>query len=108
VPYVPSFTEVFFGYLAILFWSAWLGRKGQAPGWMHFGPIGIGLALLGAQVVATRAVMTAEAGTLDGSSVEAARWASLGLVAFGAAVNAGFTARHFAGRAPPSEPPVAR
>jgi hypothetical protein len=99
--YSPSFTEVFVGYLIVLFWSAWLGRRGQAPSLMHYGPLVLGLLLLGAQAMATQAIMMGSQDGLDLTPVETARWASLAFVVVGLVADAGFTVRHFLRGPPP-------
>jgi hypothetical protein len=102
--YTPSFTEVFFGYLVVLFWSAWLGRKGHAPALMHYGPIVLVLLFGLALAVATRAIMLGSQTELDTSPIDTARAASLALVVLGLAVDAGFTVRHFLTRSAPPAP----
>lgn len=102
--YTPSFTEVFVGYTAVLFWSAWLGRKGHWPLGMQFGPIALGLALLAALAVSTQAMIASSTGAIDVRPIELSRWVSVGLVALGLGVDAAFTARHFL--RPPPPPPA--
>ncbi len=104
MPYTPSFTEVFLGYVLYLFWSTWLGRKGHWPAGMHYGPILVGLGLLGAQAWATRAIMMRSQLEFDVSAIETARWGGLVLVTIGLAIDVGFTVRHVLAR--PAPPPA--
>jgi hypothetical protein len=100
-------TEAFLGYLLYLFWSAWLGRRGHWPAGMHYGPIVVGIGLLGAQALATRAIMLRSGDDWDVSAIETARWSSVALVLAGLALDVVFTVRHLRSGPPAPTPPPA-
>lgn len=100
MPYQPSFTEVFLGYLAVLFWSTWLGRKGQWPAGMHYGPIALGALLMGSMAVAMWSTMSQSIQGFERGTIDTARWAGVAFVAIGLALDLAFTVRHFRGPRP--------
>ncbi|MCB9689095.1 MAG: hypothetical protein H6738_23225 [Alphaproteobacteria bacterium] len=91
--YQPAFTETFVALIIVILWARWLDEK--APTWAAWLPWGSGALVGVSQIIATWIVLQQMPG--DAPQLLAARWLGMGACLASMVVQAGFTARHFAG-----------